>query len=84
MITKGILRKRVREVLLLGAPYGQTEEMLKDAVDELLPGKSDLTEFRAAREWNHGQEYLRSERNEDSEEMEYFITEKGISKEKSQ
>jgi len=65
----------------MSAPYGQTERMLQDAVNTRVPGKVDLTDLREAREWNHGKEYLKSKTNEDTDEVEFFITEKGLAKE---
>ena len=80
MMTPGRLRALVREILANSAPYGQTEKMMITATNERVPGKVDLTEFRAAREWNHGKEYLRSKRNEDTDQVEFFATAKGLAK----
>lgn len=80
MITPAQLRPLVREILAMSAPYGQTEKMLHDAVNTRVPGKADLSDFREAREWNHSKEYLRSKKNEDTDEVEFFATPKGLAK----
>jgi len=64
----------------MSAPYGQTEKMLVDAVNSRIPGTVELTSFREAREWNHGEEYLRTKVNEDTDELQYYITPKGTAK----
>jgi hypothetical protein len=80
MTSKGQLRKLIREILAMASPYGVTEKMLKDSVDERVPGKVDLTDLREALEWNHSEEYLRSKKNPDTDEVEYFATPKGMAK----
>ncbi len=61
--------------------YGFTEEMIVSGVNDRLAKDADLSEIRAAIEWNHGKAYLRSAMNEDTEVREYRITKAGIAKE---
>ncbi|MGE9266510.1 MAG: hypothetical protein ACQKBY_00315 [Verrucomicrobiales bacterium] len=79
--SKARIRKLVRETLAMAPGYGQTEEMLKAALDERVAGRVDLSDLRDGVEWNHGKGYVRSRVNEDTDEKEYLITEAGISKE---
>lgn len=78
---KARLRKYVRETLAMTPGYGHTEKMIVDAVNERLPVDANLTAIRDAIEWNHGKAYLRQEENEDTEQIEYSITKKGLAKE---
>lgn len=79
--TKGRIRKLARETVAMTPGWGHTEEMLRTAVDERVAGRVDLSDLRDALEWNHGENYLRSKDNEDTDEKEYFITESGLAKE---
>jgi len=80
-VTIGQLRKLVREVVAMTPGYGHTEEMIQRSVNELVPGDVDLTMLRTANEWNHSKTYFRTNKNEDSDEWEYFITKEGLAKE---
>lgn len=79
--TKGRIRRLVRESLAMAPGYGQTEKMLREACDERVAGRVDLTDLREAIEWNHGEDFLRSRENHDTDETEYLITEAGLAKE---
>ena len=76
-----ILRKMVRETLNMVPGYGHTEAMIVRAVNFRLPAPADLSDVRAAIEWNHGKAYLKAKLNEDTDQREYRITPAGIAKE---
>ena len=77
-----IVRRKVREALNMAPGYGKTEAMLLELVNELSGGGVDLQTLRDAREWNHEQGYIRSEDDEDSCQVLWYITHEGIAKQK--
>jgi hypothetical protein len=83
MHPKSMIRRKLREVLAIAPGYGKTEKQLLEYVNELLNGGVSLQELRDAREWNHEQGYVRSEEEEESEVILWFITRDGIAKQKS-
>ena len=78
-----IIRRRVREVLAMAPGYGKTETQLLEFVNELNGGGVSLQELRDAREWNHEEGFVRSEPDEESEQILWFITSAGTAKQKS-
>ncbi len=78
-----IIRRKFREVLAMAPGYGKTEAMLLEYVNELNGGGVSLQDLRDAREWNHGKAYIRSEEDEESGQLLWFITKEGIAKQKS-
>lgn len=80
-VSKGLGRRKVREVLNMAPGYGKTEEVLLDAVNELVGGGVSAEQLREWIEWNHGDEYVRYEVNEDTDDREWFITSHGQAKE---
>jgi len=78
--TRSLLRRYVREVLVMASPHGVTEDFLHDSVNELMPGDVDLTDLRDAVEFNVGDGHVRSAVNDDTEQREWSITKQGIAK----
>ncbi len=74
---KAILRKKVREVLAMAPSRYFTEEMILDAVNELIPDKALITEVRDAIDWNHNSGYVDFRHNREYERDEWQITERG-------
>ena len=81
-ISNGTMRLYVRETCAMAQGYGCTEEMIYDAVNERVPGKADLTQVRDAVEWNVSKNYLRRQKNEDTDDFEWVITQDGIAKDR--
>lgn len=80
------VRQAVREVCAMAAGFGKTEAVLERAVNELLTGDPKAGEvgaeqLRGAIEWNVSRGYLRRERDDDLDEMLWYITKAGIAKE---
>jgi len=80
-VTDARVRQKIREVLNMAPGYGKTETMLLEFVNELTGGGVEIEQLRAGIEWNHGQDYVRRHVNEDTDEVEWFITKHGIAKE---
>ena len=78
-----ILRRKVREALNMAPGYGKSEAQLLELVRELAGGPVGLQDMRDAREWNHEMGYIRSEDDDESNEVIWFITQAGIAKQKS-
>ena len=78
-----ILRRKVREALNMAPGYGTSEAQLLELVRELAGGPVGLQDMRDAREWNHEMGYIRSEDDDESNEVIWFITQAGIAKQKS-
>lgn len=75
-------RQWVREALAAKAGFALTEEMLVDAVQAKMPrGLFELSDMRAAVEWNIAEGYVKSRKNEDIDEREWLITPAGLAKE---
>ncbi len=81
-VSIGMARRKVREVCNLAPGYGKTEEMLLEKVNEVTGGGVSLELLRQAIEWNHAESYIRREKNEDTDEVEWFITDHGQAKER--
>ena len=81
-IPAGILRRKVREVLNMQPGFGKSEAMLMEYLPQLAGGPVSLQEQRDAREWNHEQGYIRSDDDEDTDEVLWYITESGIAKQR--
>lgn len=78
-------RAAVREVLDLAAGYGYSEDTLLANVNELTaPQTVNRSELRRFVEWNHSKGYLRKQLNEDTDEVEIYITKAGIAKQQIQ
>ena len=78
-----LIRRRVREVLAMAPGYGKTEAMLLEFCNELNGGGISLQELRDARDWNHAESYVRSEDDDESGQVLWFITKTGIAKQKT-
>ena len=78
-----ILRRKVREALNMAPGYGKSEAQLLELVRELAGGPVGLQDMRDAREWNHEMGYIRSEDDDESNDVIWFITQAGIAKQKS-
>ncbi|MEI6656757.1 MAG: hypothetical protein WCP45_18480 [Verrucomicrobiota bacterium] len=78
-----IIRRRVREVLAMAPGYGKTEAMLLEFANELNGGGISLQELRDARDWNHAEGYIRSEDDDESVQVLWFITPAGMAKQKT-
>lgn len=78
-----ILRRKVREALNMAPGYGKTEVMLLEMVRVLYGAPVGLQDLRDAREWNHEHAYIRSEDDEDSGDVLWYITPAGTAKQKS-
>jgi len=78
-----IIRRKVREALNIQPGYGKSESMLLEIVEQLYGGPVGLQVLRDAREWNHEQGYIRSEDDDDANEVLWYITPAGIAKQKS-
>ncbi len=75
-------RQWVRAALAAVPGFAMTEEMLADAVGQKLPrGLFELSDMRAAVEWNIAEGYVKSRKNEDIDEREWLITPAGLAKE---
>jgi hypothetical protein len=80
------VRKAVREVCMMGT-FGKIEEVLHAKVNELVTGRPDIRpvsrkQLRDALEWNLSRDYIRREKNDDTDGMEWHMTPTGIDKEK--
>lgn len=80
-ISKAMIRRKIRTALNIRPGIGRTEEMLMDAVNELVGGGVSLQELRDGIEWNHGENFIRSEWDAEAEWTEWFITKEGIAEE---
>ena len=78
-----VIRRKVREALNMAPGYGKSEGQLLELVRELSGGPVDLQDLRDARDWNHEQGYVRREREDESEQLLWYITPAGIAKQKS-
>lgn len=78
-----IVRRKVREALNMAPGYGKTEAQLHEMVAMLAGGPVSLQELRDAREWNHENGFIRSEDDDESETVLWYITPAGIAKQKS-
>ena len=74
---KKMLRRKVREVLAIQPGYGKTEKFLVEAVNDLCGGGQTLQDIRDAMEWNHGEEFIRSAKDDEADEILWFITAAG-------
>jgi hypothetical protein len=77
-VSKAMLRRKIREVLHMAPGFGKTERQLLEFVNELTGGGVSLQELRDAMEWNHGEFYVRSVDDDETEETLWFITSNGI------
>lgn len=82
-IPTAIVRRKVREVLAMQPGYGKSEEMLAEYVPNLAGGPVPLQALRDAMEWNHEQGYIRSEDDDEADEILWYITPAGTAKQKS-
>lgn len=78
-MTPALYRRYIREVLSM-TKFGVTDKNLQDAVDDLVSGPIDLSLYRDAIEWNLSKDYIRSGKNEDTEEREWRLTPLGKAK----
>ena len=76
------LRRKVREALNLAPGYGKSESMLHELVNDLTGSPVSLQHLRDAREWNHEQGYIRSEDDDASDQILWYITKSGIAQQK--
>lgn len=76
------VREKVREVCNIAPGYGKTEAQILERVNRLVGGGATALQVLTALEWNMSKDYVRREENEDTDEMEWFITEHGIAKER--
>jgi hypothetical protein len=81
IISKGMVRRKVREVCNMASGHGKTEEMLLEFVNELTGGGVDIQMLRDALEWNLSEGFLRYDENTETEETEWFITRAGQAEE---
>lgn len=81
-ISKQMIRRKIRTALNVRPGTGKTEGMLLEMVNDLIGGGVSRQELRDAIEYNHGEHFIRSEFNRESEETEWFITAEGIAQEK--
>lgn len=77
-VSPGRARKAVRDVLKFQEGDPLAEEPMLDAVNELVGGGVDLTQLRAALEWNHGEAYVATEYIDELELKGWVITKAGI------
>ena len=82
-VSNAILRRKIREVLAMAPGYGKTHAMLLDCVNELTGGGVGAEQLDEEIEWNHFNDFIRAETNEDTDELEWFITPHGQAKQKS-
>ncbi len=80
-ITKGMVRRKVREVCCMAAGQGKTETMLLEFVNELTGGGVDIQMLREAIEYNHAENFIRYRDNKETEEREWIITREGQAEE---
>ncbi|MBK1884113.1 hypothetical protein JIN85_16960 [Luteolibacter pohnpeiensis] len=80
-VSIGRVRQKVREALMIAPGYGKTESMLLEAVNELVGGGVDLQMLRDGIEYNHGETFIRSKDDEETEQRLWFITKEGIARE---
>lgn len=80
-ISKQMIRRKIRQVLLIASGYGKTEAVLHEAVNDLVGGGVSLQELRDGIEWNHAEAFIRSEYEDEAEETQWFITAAGKAKE---
>lgn len=79
--SKQMIRRKIRQVLNMASGYGKTEAVLHEAVNDLLGGGVSLQELRDGIEFNHSENFIRSEFEKEAEETEWFITQAGKAKE---
>lgn len=80
-ISKQMIRRKIRQVLLIASGYGKTEAVLHEAVNDLVGGGVSLQELRDGIEWNHAEALIRSQYDGEAEETQWFITPVGKAKE---
>lgn len=76
------LRRKIREALALAPGYGKSESMLHELVTDLTGSPVSLQQLRDAREWNHEQGYIRSEDDDASDTILWYITKAGLAQQK--
>ena len=80
------VRAAVREVCNMAPGFGKTEAVLHKSVNELVTGDPvardvGLEQLRLAIEFNLSRDYIRRETDDDTGEVQWFITRAGIAKE---
>jgi hypothetical protein len=75
-----LLRAKVREVLAMAPAHYFAEQMLLDAVNQLIPAPADLPELHEALEWNQASGFVDYRYNRDSDRDEWQLTERGKAK----
>jgi hypothetical protein len=81
-VPNGMGRAKIREVLNMAPGYGKTEDMLHERVGILCGGGVSIEQIREWLEWNLAEDYVRREENQDTDEIEWYITEHGQAKER--
>ena len=77
-----LLRKVVRRILVGKPGVALTEGLIVERIEDRFPGERiDISDVRAAIDWNTSRRYLISEINEDIDEREWKATKEGIAKE---
>jgi len=77
-----IIRRKVREVLNMAPGFGQTEAQLHEYVGDLCGFPVSLQELRDAREWNHEHGFIRSEDDDATDSILWYITKSGQAQQK--
>ena len=77
-----ILRRKVREALNIAPGFGQTESQLHEYVGDLAGFPITLQELRDAREWNHEHAFVRSEDDDATGSILWYITKSGQAQQK--
>lgn len=81
LATDAKLRELIRDVLNIAPGYAVSDEVLFQAVRELLPLHSaEESDILRAAEWNLGKGYVTEAKNDDTDNREWRITKDGIAK----
>jgi hypothetical protein len=77
-VADAIVRKKVRAVLDLQNGEPLSEEPMLEAINHLVCGGVDLTQLRAAIEWNHSEALIASVYIDELDLDGWVLTKKGI------
>lgn len=75
-----LLRRKIREVLAMASTRRFTEQMILDAVNQLIPEPASKAEIGEQLLWNHESGYVDYRHNRDIDQREWFLTEEGKKK----
>ncbi len=80
-VDRPLLRRKVREVLVMAPTRRFTEAMIADAVGQLVPFDVPPNEIRVAIDWNLESGLVDYKFNRDLDRDEWSLTDRGLAKE---